>query len=239
MTIGIIDDELSNRLLLRSILKTFAPREKVIVDEGLIELAVNQLNKLKPEVIFLDIELRNGTGFDILKQLEYSPAVIFTTAYSQYAIDAIKARAFDYLLKPINETELVESLQKFRDMVDQKKAAISPIQLQGFFNIATNEGRISLGYKDIVYFESSGSYTYCATQTKKMIFSKNIGEVEKEIDMRIFYRCHHSYIVNLTKIARVEIKRNGRIFLNNNQILPLAQRKIKEFRSLFNKTNGK
>lgn len=186
MTVGIIDDEISNRALIRSILRAYAPNEKILVDEGRIDTAVIELNKMKPEVVFLDIELRNGTGFDILKQIEYNPEVIFTTAYSQYAIDAIKVRAFDYLLKPINETELIESLNKCRNQLEQKRSASAPMQLEGFFSIATNEGRVSLGYKDIFYFESSGSYTYCATQSKKMIFSKNIGEVEKEIDKRIF-----------------------------------------------------
>lgn len=239
MTIGIIDDETRNRLLLKSILQAYAPEEQIIVDEGLIEPAIEKLNHLRPDVVFLDIELKNGTGFDILKGLTYSPEVIFTTAYSQYAIDAIKVHAFDYILKPINEKELVASLNQCRNKIEKNKTQEVPAPIgKSFFNIATVEGKISLNYADIFYFESSGSYTYCATPDKKILFSRNIGEVEKELPKNIFFRTHHSFIVNLTKVNKIEIKRNGKLHLNNSEVIPLAQRKIKEFKQFFNNGNG-
>lgn len=234
MTLAIIDDELTNRLLIKNMLRTIAPGERVVVEEGLIEHAIAALNKLKPDVVFLDIELRNGTGFDILKRLDYHPEIIFTTAYSQYAIDAIKVQAFDYLLKPIDEKELAESLKRCLEKITEKSAKQQRQPgIGNFFLIATNEGRVSLNYQDILYFESSGSYTYCATRTKKIIFSRNIGEVEKDLAPdNPFFRCHHGYLVNLNHVSRVEIKRNGLIYLNNNLVIPLAQRKIKEFKKL-------
>ena len=235
MTIGIIDDENSNRLLIRSILQALAPEEPIIVDEALIDPAIISLNKLRPDIVFLDIKLKNGTGFDILKKLNYKPEIIFTTAYSQYAIDAIKVHAFDYILKPINESELIKSLKNCKEKLKSEDTGKFTLQ-SNFYNIATNDGKYSLNYSEIYYFESSGSYTYCVTNTKKTIFSKNIGEVEKEIPADIFFRTHHGFIVNLTKINRIEIKRNGKLYLTNKKVIPLSQRKIKEFKSMFSLT---
>jgi two-component system, LytTR family, response regulator len=234
ITVGIIDDEKANRSVIKNILTEYCAYANIIVEDGLIESSVKELNLKKPEVIFLDIELKNGTGFDILTQLNYKPEVIFTTAYSQYAINAIKIKAFDYILKPINEEELVNSLKNCKEKIlNAKEFAKNALGTDTFYNIATNEGKLSLNFNDILYFEGSGSYTYCVTVSKKILFSKNIGEVEKEIASSLFFRTHHSYIVNLTKINRIEIKRNGKLFLNNNESIPLSQRKIKEFKIFF------
>lgn len=240
MTIGIIDDETNNRLLINNMLQAFAPTEQVVVIEGLINTSIEKLNKHKPDLIFLDIELRNGTGFDILKKLEYKPEVIFTTAYSQYAIDAIKVHAFDYILKPINENELINSLNECRLKLTNRKRTGADNRTaiaDSFFNIATNEGKLSVNYNDIYYFESSGAYTYCVVRDKKILFSKNIGEVEKEVPKEIFYRTHNSFIVNLNKITKIEMKRNGVIQLDNKDTIPLSQRKTKAFKTIFNQNN--
>lgn len=234
MTVGVIDDETANRQVIKNILSTYCPEVTVTVDEGQIDAAVEALNAKRPELLFLDIELRSGTGFDIIARLSYKPEIIFTTAYSQYAINAIKVRAFDYLLKPINEEELVAGVNNYLakrqelDTVEQKSQAGS-----NFFNTSTNEGKIALNYNEIYYFEGSGSYTYCITRTKKYIFSKNLGELEKDLPKEFFFRTHHSYLVNLSKVNKIEIRRNGKLFLENNDVIPLAQRKIKEFKAFF------
>lgn len=234
ITIGIIDDEKANRAVIKNILAEYCTYANIIVEEGLIEDSVKELNLKKPDVIFLDIELKNGNGFDILEKINYKPEVIFTTAYSQYAINAIKVRAFDYILKPINEEELVNSLKNCREkLLNSKEYNKNLLVTANFYHIATNEGKLSLNFNDIFYFEGSGSYTFCVTASKKILFSKNIGEVEKEIPSNLFFRTHHSYIVNLTKINRIEIKRNGKLFLNNGENIPLSQRKIKEFKNYF------
>ncbi len=230
MTVAIIDDEINNRLVIKNILSASCPFANIVVEEGLIDLSVMKINLLKPELIFLDIELKNGTGFDILRELTYTPEIVFTTAYSQYAIDAIKVRAFDYILKPINEDELIDAVSRFRV---KKEEAINTIGFGGssggFFSFATSEGKQSINYNQIFYFESSGSYTYCITDTKKIIFSKNIGEVEKEIPASIFFRTHHSFIVNLYKIEKVKITRGGQISLFNGDFIPVSQRKTMQF----------
>ncbi len=230
MTVAIIDDEINNRLVIRNILHSSCPFADIVVEEGLIDVSIQKINLLKPELIFLDIELKNGTGFDIIKKLDYNTEIIFTTAYSQYAIDAIKVRAFDYILKPINEDELIEAVGRFITKKEEAKNLINSSGISGgFFSFATSEGKQSINYNQIFYFESSGSYTFCVTDTKKIIFSKNIGEVEKEIPASIFFRTHHSFIVNLYKIEKVKITRGGQISLFNGDFIPVSQRKTMQF----------
>lgn len=227
MTVAIIDDEVNNRSVIKSILNANCPFVEIVVEDGLINESIRKINLSRPELIFLDIELKNGTGFDIIKGLNYEPEIIFTTAYSQYAIDAIKVSAFDYILKPINDQELIDSVVRF--MAKKEQAVNASNSASGFFSFATSEGKQSFNYNQIFYFESSGSYTYCVTDNKKIIFSKNIGEVEKEIPSSVFFRTHHSYIVNLYKIEKVKITRGGQINLSNGDFIPVSQRKTTQF----------
>jgi two-component system, LytTR family, response regulator len=233
MKIGIVEDEIPSRQVIKNIIRTFCAYANIVAEEGAVSLAISALNEKRPEVIFLDIELRGGSGFDVLKGLQYEPLIIFTTAYSAYALNAIKVRAFDYLLKPIQEAELVAAVSLCRDKLsEQARLRERPEPELSFFSFASLDGTHVIPYSDILYFESSGSYTYCVTEQTRSLFSKHLGEVEKEVCTQGFFRSHHSYILNLSKIERAELKRNGTVFLKGGQSVPVAQRKIKEFRSL-------
>jgi two-component system LytT family response regulator len=235
MKVGVIDDEIPNRRVIIDILKAFCPYAIVVAEEGSVAGSITILNKEQPEVVFLDIELKNGTGFDVINGLNYKPEIIFTTAYSQYAINAIKVRAFDYLLKPINEDELIASLEKCKAQLEQPETKIEATADQVFFHLSTLEGRQAIRYQDIFYFEGSGSYTYCVTENGRELFSRNLGEVEKEIKSQQFFRTHHSYIVNVSKISKIVLRRNGQVFLVNGVAIPVAQRKIKDFKHALEK----
>lgn len=235
MTIGIIDDEVHNRLVLRNIITSHFKNTstKIIVDEGLIEIAIEKINSKQPDLIFLDIQLKNGTGFDIIEKLKYSPIIILTTAYSQYAIKAIKKNVFDYLLKPINEKELIESIERTQEKTNELLLyqANNTNASDGFYNYSTSAGKFSINLNEIYYFESAGSYSFMATAHKKIILSKNIGEIEKEINSDLFFRTHSGFIVNMSVIKTVESKRNGEVILLNNIKIPVSQRRVKEFLS--------
>lgn len=241
MNVGIVDDEQNNRQVIRNIINRNCPTVQITVEEGLIETAIKNLNKHKPELLFLDIELKNGTGFDIIQKLDYKPEIIFTTAYSQYAINAIKVHAFDYILKPINDNELINSLFAVKEKIKANAPLpeIRELSSRKFYIINTNDGKQTLNHNHILYFEGAGAYTYCVTPLKRTIFSKNIGEVEKELPQELFYRTHNSFIVNLNKIKHIETRRSGHITMDNDDILPISQRKIKTFLELFkNKVVG-
>lgn len=232
MKIAIIDDELHNRLVIRRIIENNCPQLDIVVDEGIIEKAVKEINAQKPDLIFLDIRLRNGTGFDIVEKLSYNPKIIFTTAYSEYAIKAFKVHAVDYLLKPIDERELTDSVAKLEKLLAAKQQPASNL-----YTYALNGEKKTIGYEEIFYFESSGAHTYLATATDRILLTKNIGEVEKELTGSRFYRTHHSYIVNLKKIRSIDVKRNGQINLMNDDVIPVSQRRLSDFLDLIKHTN--
>ncbi len=235
MRVAVIDDELPSRQVIKNILDVYCPFVEVVAEEGSVSKAISSINDTKPEVVFLDIELKGGNGFDVLRDLNYAPQVIFTTAYSQYAINAIKVHAFDYLLKPINEDELVATITKYKKHVeDNTKQKEKPESEVNFFTYSSHEGKHVIRHSDIIYFESSGAYTYCITTAGRTLISRNLGEVEREVGEKDFFRTHHSFIINLSKIVKVELKRNGKIYLEGNHTVPVAQRKIKEFKSYLN-----
>ncbi|MES2132332.1 MAG: response regulator [Bacteroidota bacterium] len=99
ISIAIIDDEENNRLIIRNILKSRFPLISISVEEGEVQAAIEKINLQRPDLILLDIQLIKGSGFDVINGLEYEPKVVFTTAYSEFALQAIKVKAFDYLLK--------------------------------------------------------------------------------------------------------------------------------------------
>lgn len=235
MKVAVIDDETPSRQVIINILNVYCPFAEIVAEEGSVAKAITAINETKPEVVFLDIELKGGNGFDVIRDLQYAPQIIFTTAYSQYAINAIKVHAFDYLLKPINEDELVNTIKKYKNHVAAvQKQKDKPETEINFFTYSSHEGKHVIRYTDIIYFESSGAYTYCVTSAGKTLISRNLGEVEREVAGDEFFRTHHSFIINLKKIIKVELKRNGKIYLENGDTVPVAQRKIKKFKSYLN-----
>lgn len=226
MTIAIIDDEPINRLVLKKIIAKRCQDKKIILEDGIVESTILKINALQPDIVLLDIELKNGTGFDVLKNLNYNPQIIFTTAYEKYAIQAIKAKASDYILKPIDEEELIAALISCKNKIEKLKLEAKP-QPKRFFSYSTNEESKSLETDEILYFEGAGSYVYCITKNDKILISKNIGEIEKNLDSQSFVRCHQSYIVNLKHIKTFDKKRTGNLYLINGEGIPVSQRKVK------------
>jgi two-component system LytT family response regulator len=234
MRIGIIDDEVFNRLVLKKIITENCPFASIVVEDGSIESSISKINQHKPSVLLLDVEIKNGTSFDIIRGLNYTPIIIFTTAYEKYALQAIKSHAADYILKPINELELLTALTKCREKIITD-SLIENQHAQTFFTYSTNDEKKTILSSEILYFEGSGAYVFCVTQTEKILLSKNIGEIEKTLEEKHFIRCHQSFIVNLTHVVRFNQKRNGNLVLNNALEIPVSQRKMKFVLTSLNK----
>lgn len=239
MKVAIIDDDAINRLVIRNILNYNLNYIKIIIDVGVQSTAIELINKLKPDLVFMDIELRNGTGFDIINELNYKPEIIFTTAYSKYAVDAFKVDALNFLLKPIDDKELISSTIKCKLKIDNERILQFFKKEKSYFEISTNKGKTVIHFDDIYYFESSGAYTNIITSNEKTMLSRNIGDIEKVLSSSFFFRIHNQYIVNLKQIKKIEIKRNGYILLSNGISLPISQRKVKNFTLSFNKLQNK
>lgn len=234
ISVAIIDDEENNRLMIRNIIKSKFPLISILVEEGEVQPAIEKINFEKPDLVLLDIKLVKGTGFDVVNGLQYEPKVIFTTAYSEFALQAIKVNAFDYLLKPIDDNELIECVKKVEKVKVAEKTHTGRNTEIGvaFFQYSTTAGRMSIRKSDILFFESSGAYTYIVTESQRIMISRGLGDLEEELKESIFFRTHKSFLVNITKIKNIDIKRGGYITLNNEYVIPLSQRKVKEFTRL-------
>jgi len=215
----IIDDERLARNELKKML-VLHPEIEVIGEAANADEGLNLINELNPDLILLDVQMPVKTGFDLLQELEKLPAVIFTTAYDEYAIRAFEVNALDYLLKPIDPKRLSDAVQKFL-AIDEKET---------MFSENRSELRLSLSESDQVFvkdgekcwfvklaeirlFESVGNYARVFFGPNKPLILKSLNSLEERLDPRTFYRANRKHIVNLRMIERVEPFFNGGLLL--------------------------
>lgn len=179
----------------------------------------------KPDIIFLDIQLGDGSGFDVLESIGEFPFVIFTTAFDQYAIDAFKYNSVDYLLKPIKVDELLRAVDKFKkiqsnhdlpDIIDQLKTQLFKKYKQKFL-IKTGEKYHSVELNNIAYFYSEGGYSYLRTKdAKSHIVDHALDDLVDLLDPQLFFRINRHMIVSSNQINSIDA------FFNNRLILQLS-----------------
>lgn len=237
MKILIIDNEAELRAGLKEmILQSSIPVSFIEEAEG-VASGFEKINSFAPDIVFLDIEMNDGTGFDLLAKLT-SPAfqLIFTTAHNQYAIRAFKFSAIDYLLKPINKEELHTCLQKAAANISKTDLSSQlGIMMQQYFSKKDEERRIVLNDKqstyfvklnDILFCEAEGPYTkFHIADKASILISKNLKEYEELLVPMGFVRTHHSYIVNPAKIKLYDKTDGGALILEGGQMVPLSQRR--------------
>jgi two-component system LytT family response regulator len=243
----IVDDEELGRNVLKSLLQKFCPNIELLGEAKNSTEAIKLIQELKPELVFLDIEMPGGSGFDLLEKIGTpSFSVVFTTAFDQYAIKAIKFSAMDYLLKPINIEELVESIRK----VEQNKLANNPETLAKHLienlkrpigesqNIAlpTSTGLEFINIKDIIRCEADGKYTKCFFKDgKKSLSTKNLKEFDDLLSSHNFFRVHHAHLVNVEHIKNFNKTDGGTLTMSNGDIVSISKRKKEEFLSSLKK----
>jgi len=219
----IIEDEKSGQELLSYKLKLLFPAIEIIHIIDNKDEAVHFLNNNYVDFIFLDIEIKGGKGTDILKNLNsINFEIIFTTAYNEYMQEAFDLGALHYLMKPFKDDDLKNAVNRVL------KRKISHPESKSYIITHKNELKI-IKFSEILYLKSDGAYTEFFTENKKLISTKNLGEIERELDATMFIRTHHSYIINKQKIEKIEKGRNGNVFLSGNHIVPISQRKMSEF----------
>lgn len=220
----IIEDEIAGQELLKKNLHDFFPQCKIEAVIDHVDKAISEITIIKPELVFVDIHIKGGTGFDILTHFKNRNfEVIFITAYSQFAIQAIREEAIDYILKPINSNEFKIGVAKAIEKIKQKTKTSNSI------SIATSSGAEFINYEDIIFLEAEGSYTNIHLTDTKVLSTKNIGEYETLLENYSFYRTHHSFIVNTAHIEKFDKGRSGTLVMNTGHIIPVSQRKMKEF----------
>jgi len=235
LKIILIEDEYKAREALKKMLQILPTDIEIVAETGRINEAVHLINELNPDLVFLDIKLQDGSGFDILEQIARPDfKIIFTTAYNEYAIKAFKVSALDYLLKPIDPVELQTALQKATGLIDNEKEYQSLLSV--FKNnekdadkkivLKTTENRYIIYQKDIIRLEADGAYTLFVTKNQNIIASKNIKYYQDLLDENMFMRCHQSHLVNYKQVKSVY--KNDKLLLSNGDIIPISIRKKPE-----------
>jgi len=236
----IIDDEAKGRLALREKLSAYCPEVNVIAEAANGQEALLLIQHHKPQLIFLDIEMPRMTGFEMLNELaEKNFHIIFTTAYDQYAIKAIKYAAFDYLLKPIDIEELKNAVNKLS--AEKNTETVKQVELlnqnmqhpkKQFHKLAipSLDGLMFYEINDIIHLEANSNYTsiYLTNKTK-IIASKTLKEFEEILPEDVFFRTHHSHIINLGFIKRYIKGDGGQIELQNGTYVDVSRRKKDDF----------
>jgi two-component system LytT family response regulator len=238
----IVDDEINAREFLEKLLNRYFPDKFLVLAlcESVDE-AIHAIEKFNPELVFLDVQMPNKNGFQLFKELnKINFEVIFTTAHSEFAIDAIKCSALDYLLKPINYIDLLETVKKYEsklhkasqqeklmlliENLDTGNSAFNKIALPtetGFELVKTNA---------ILYCEADSNYCkIVCLDGKKIVLSKTLKFIEELLPTSTFQRIHKSYLVNLNYVTRFNKTNELLVELSNGQTLPVSIRKKEDF----------
>jgi len=241
----IIDDEKSARIALRSKLEKNCPEVDILLDSDDLQVCIKIINESRPELIFLDIEMPEMSGFDFLEKLDnYKGEVVFVTAYNQFAIEAFKVLAFGYLLKPVSSKLLVELIDKLKSKTNiitddfQFQKRIEELVLtrdQGIKKIAIP---VANGYKfvsidEIIRLEGASKYTIIHGKNLNLTSSKNIGYFNENLPSGKFFATHKSHTVNISCIS--DYNTEGEILLTNGTSVPLSRRRKSAFLNFFSK----
>lgn len=228
----IIDDEANCRANLNDLLLKYCSQVEVIGMAENIEKGLQFCRCNEPDLIFLDINMPDGSGFDFLKQLGSNKAdIIFTTAHDDYAVKAFRYAAVDYLLKPIDITELRESVAKCLESGrsgPQNMTAISEQLQNGKFDrllLAAEQGYVFAEIRKIIYVEAEGNYTrFVLEDQNPILVSKPIGDYSEILTQHNFYRIHHSHMINLHAM-RTFNKKDSEVEMNDGTKLLVSGRK--------------
>ena len=231
----LIDDEVHSLDALHILLSEYCPQVEVVAMCRSGSEALGKIHELNPELLFLDIEMPNMTGFELLSRVPgHEFDVIFTTAYNQYAIDAIRIKAMDYLLKPVDEEELVFAVQRaeerIKERIQSKQIDVLLTNIHGVSNefqklaIPTQEGLHFINIRDICYCSGDGNYTNIVTSTgEKYLISKTLKGTEEMLSHPSFFRTHQSYLVNLHYIKQYIRGSGGYLVLQDGTTIQVAR----------------
>ena len=231
----IIDDEKDSRDIIKIYLSEYFPSIKVVDEADSVKTGLESLTKNNIDILFLDIQLKNDTSFEILNQLtDITFEIVFITAHDEYAIQAIKHHALDYILKPIEREEFKTSVNLFINKRGSSnstniKNLLSYIEVAGKtkqIKLPTLNGFKVVKIKDIIHLESDRNYTnFYLTNNRKILVSKTLKEFEKILENKQFCRIHHSHIINLDYVKEYIKGRGGQVILNNNKTISVSQSK--------------
>lgn len=229
----LVDDERLARAELRRLLREFSAVE-IIGEATHVDEAVAEVDRLEPDLLFLDIEMPGGTGFDVLERLERVPLVIFTTAYDAHALKAFEVNALDYLLKPVETHRLQVALDKAEARLALSRKRAEP-PLGGFLERAfVRDGALCLvvDFRDVLLFESEGNYTRLHLGAHQPLLARSLAYLEERLDPRTFFRANRKELVNLEKVLRFEPGPGSGLALElrDGRAVEMSRRQAQRFR---------
>ena len=244
----IIDDEKSGRVVLKQLISLYCKNIEILGEASNIETAYELINDLKPDFIFLDIQMPGGNGFDLLQKFQSIDFdVVFVTSFDKYAINAIKFSAIDYLLKPIDVEELQNCIAKIKEKKSKTQQSKEQINnLLSNINGSTEERKIAvhfldmvkfLNIKDVVYITAEGSYCeiICADNTK-YTHTKTLKEIESMLfESTSFLRINRSTIINSTYVQNYSKGNECVVTMKNNEKFEISRRKKTELNQVLEK----
>lgn len=247
----IIDDEINGAESLHILIEEYCSEIKILSVETDPLQAIESVKKLNPDLLFLDIEMPGISGFELLTELEYPlPKVIFTTAYSQYAVQAFRYNAVDYLLKPIIADELTVAINKLKERLNVERDE-SPKRKNSGYNVNTfyadtkkiavqsQNNIISILTEKIIRLEADSNYTHIYLEGgKKITSSKTLKDYEDQLTDTDFYRVHKTNLVNLNQVEKYVRGDNAYLIMKDNSRVEVSRRKKADFLIAFYKGKG-
>ncbi|MCC7331678.1 MAG: response regulator transcription factor [Flavobacteriales bacterium] len=235
MKVIIVDDERLARKELRTMLSGFSEVEILAECEN-AQSAIEEIEKQKPDLVFLDINMPGKDGFSLLEELDDVPEIIFVTAYDEYALKAFEVNALDYLLKPVQVERLQEALNKFNSTVSIKNNS-QKLDASSQIFVKNGERCWFVKLADVPLFESEGNYVRIYFETNKPLILKSLNNLENRLDENVFFRANRKHIINLLWIESVENWFNGGLMvkLKTGMKIEVSRRqasKLKDMKSL-------
>lgn len=232
----VIDDSRLARNELKRLLKELDNIE-IVGEAASVDEAIEKIGELKPDLIFLDIQMPGKTGFDLLEELETVPEVIFSTAYDEHALKAFEYNALDYLVKPVQKQRLAGAISKVFEKVEKKQRGDSDgskLTLDDQVFVKDGERCWFVQLADIRLFEVSGNYTTVYFENSKPMITRTLNYLETRLDDKTFFRSNRQQIINLKWIERIEPWFSGslRIYMKGGEEIDVSRRQTLKFKDL-------
>ncbi|MFT5819394.1 MAG: two-component system LytT family response regulator [Crocinitomix sp.] len=229
----IIDDEVHCREVIQSFVQDYCPLIESVEEADSVKSGLSKIKSFKPDLVFLDIQLKNETCFELLDQLDQiNFQIIFTTAYDNYAVKAFEYAALHYLLKPLTPKPFTLAVN--RCIPNKFQSITKAIEKAKGFYLETTYNAFNIRFEEITYIEADGSYSTIHQLNDDDIFtSKKLSEYKTLLDEN-FYRIHHSFIVNMKFVSKID-KKNNSVILTNGIELAISRRKKSAFRIVLEK----
>ncbi len=243
-TILITDDEVQSRALIRKMLENTGQALRILESDTVAD-ALGKIRDYSPDLLFLDVQMKGETGFDLLDKLDnISFEIIFITAHNEYAVRAFRYSAMDYLMKPLDPLEFAESFNRAYERIKKRASSINQQvhlfqqlkdnKLPDRLTIPTTEGLHFINISDILYCHAVNNYTeFYLTGTQKIISSHTLGYYDEWLSKQQFFRVHRSYIINLAHIKLYKRGDGGTVTMNDGREIEVSRNNKEAFLKLF------